>query len=194
MLDRDSEYVKDYLNRAAFIATDILNEDYSNLKEYRMPDKYGTVTKGEWRFKILKTQNDLIKLKSENFNKFLSEPNIICVGINRFPPGTYIKEHTDPPCYGKNLWRILVPIQCEESYIKGKFGVQKCEVGNLYIIDLIYELHNGWNNSKDKDFVVCTIDILYENQSDYGIDTQMLKDKDYKKAVKIDLSLYDNVG
>jgi hypothetical protein len=200
MLNRDSKYVEDYLNIVSSISQEIIEEDYSYLNEYKMPSKYGTVENGDWIFKIIKSKDTgitLKKSKSKKFIEFLSDSNVICVGISRFPPGTNIKEHVDPPYYGKNLWRILVPIQCEESYINEKNGPQLCQIGNCYIIDLLYEIHSGWNNSKKKDFIVCTIDLLYEDKSDYSISDSwqscqiQKKKKDYKKAVKIDLSIYD---
>lgn len=211
MLDRNSGYVKKYLDDAKEVSFDIVNYDYSSLQEYKMPWTYGYVENGCWYFKVIKSLDTGISLKenlSDKLNNFINDENILCIGINRFPPKTYIKEHTDPPYYGKNLWRILIPIKADDAYLKGNYGTQKVEVGKCYIFDLTYELHHGWNSSETDDFIICTIDILYEDQSTYNPEESVKKlpqnytKKDleyyynnnvYKKIANIDLSMYEKV-
>lgn len=215
MLDRDTKYVHDYLNKVGKVSQDIINQDYSNLQEYKMPWTYGYVENGVWMFKVVKSKDTGICLKefiSKELEDLVNDPKILCIGINRFPPGTFVKEHIDPPYYGKNLWRILVPIKAPNAYLKGMYGPIKVDEGKCYIFDLTYELHHGWNSSETEDFIVCTIDILYEDESEYDPGSKIKlsnqevstsytkKDLDYyytnnvyKKIANIDLSMYDKV-
>lgn len=211
MLDRKSDYVKHYLEKVGAVTKDILEQDYKSIQEYKMPWTYGYVEKGCWYFRVVKSQDTGICLNdfvSEGLESMVNDPNIMCVGVNRFPPETMVKEHVDPPYYGKNLWRILVPIKASDAYLKGMYGAQKIEEGKCYIFDLTYELHHGWNSSKEEDFIIMTIDILYEDQSDYDVDSEenflkqnySRKDLDYyytnnvyKKIANIDLSMYEKV-
>lgn len=223
MLDRDTEYVHDYLNKVGKVSQDIINQDYSDLQEYKMPWTYGYVENGVWMFRVVKSKDTgicLTEFISEELKDLINDPKILCIGINRFPPNTVVKEHIDPPYYGKNLWRILVPIKASNAYLKGMNGAIKVDEGKCYIFDLTYELHHGWNSSETEDFIVCTIDILYEDQSDYNPELTKLsqsktsilnsdqklsnnytkKDLDYyytnnvyKKIANIDLSMYDKV-
>jgi hypothetical protein len=211
MLDRTTDYVKHYLKKVGNVSQDILVQDYSSLQEYKMPWTYGYVENGCWYFRVIKSQDTGICLDnyvSDDLKDLVNDPNIMCIGVNRFPPETMVKEHVDPPYYGKNLWRILVPIKASNAYLKGMYGSQKIEEGKCYIFDLTYELHHGWNSSKEEDFVIMTIDILYEDQSDYDMDSEenflkknySRRDLDYyytnnvyKKIANIDLSMYEKV-
>lgn len=207
MLDRESNYVKHYLKKVGEVTQHILNQDYSSLQEYRMPLYYGYVEQGHWYFKIVKSKDTgicLTKCFSSQLNDLINDKNIMCIGVNRFPPGSVVKEHVDPPYYGKNLWRILVPIKASDAYLKGMYGAQKIEEGKCYIFDITYELHHGWNSSKEEDFVIMTIDILYEDQSDYDLEIEgnsmnknyskkQLRSDFYKKIENIDLSMYERV-
>lgn len=209
MLNRDSDYVKLYLNKVSAISNDILNQDYSEIQEYKMPWTYGYVENGVWLFKVVKSKDTGICLKnfiSKGVEDLVNDDNIICIGINRFPPKTFVKEHVDPPYYGKNLWRILVPIKASDAYLKGNYGAVKIKEGECYIFDLTYELHHGWNSSETEDFIVCTIDIVYDDNSEYDPKEGRKKlpsnysraDLDYyyennvyKKIANIDLSMYE---
>lgn len=211
MLDRSSEYVQNYLKRVSEVSEDILLQDYSHLQEYKMPWTYGYVENGSWMFRVIKSHDTGICLdnfRSEKFKDLIYDENILCVGVNRFPPKTFVKEHTDPPYYGKNLWRILVPIYAPDAYLKGMNGAQKIEEGKCYIFDLTYELHHGWNSSETEDFIIMTIDIMYENQSEYDPEESRKylpnnysrRDLDYyyennvyKKIANINLSMYEKV-
>jgi len=211
MLNRESEYVKHYLEKVGAVAQDIIQQDYTSLQEYKMPWTYGYVEKGCWYFRVIKSQDTGICLNdfvTDGLKDLVNDENIMGIGVNRFPPETMVKEHVDPPYYGKNLWRILVPIKASDAYLKGMNGAQKIEEGKCYIFDLTYELHHGWNSSKEEDFVIMTIDILYEDQSDYDVESEenflkqnySRKDLDYyytnniyKKIANIDLSMYEKV-
>ena len=199
MLDRESDYVKNYLERIGKISQDIVSQDYTNLQEYKMSDHYGYVENGVWYFKILKSKDTGICLQdsSEEFKILLEDPNIMCVGVNRFPPKSKVKEHVDPPYYGKKLWRILVPIKASDAYLKGMNGTQKVVSGNCYIFDITYEFHHGWNSSEDEDFVVATFDILYETDSDNVGEHYWSKyngGEIYSKVLNIDLAMYEKVN
>jgi len=212
MLNRKSEYVENYLKKVAEASNDILQQDYSELQEYRMPWTYGYVENGEWLFRVVKSQDTGICLKtfiSKKFENLVNDQNIMCIGVNRFPPKTFVKEHTDPPYYGKNLWRILVPIKASNAYLKGMYGAQKIEEGKCYIFDLTYEMHHGWNASETDDFIIMTIDITYEDQTEYDPEESRKhlpnnysrRDLDYyyennvyKKIANTDLSMYEKVN
>lgn len=203
LLDLKSNYVKYYLEKVNSISKDIVKQDYSDLQEYKMPLSYGYVESGCWYFRIIKSKDTGICLKkfdNSSFEDLINDDNIMCVGVNRLPPGTVIKEHVDPPYYGKNLWRILVPIQASDAYLKGMHGVQKVKEGNSYIFDISYELHHGWNSSKEEDFVIMTIDILYENDSEYkgpyyynynGTRIDVANDPLYKKVISVNMEIYE---
>jgi hypothetical protein len=169
LLDLNSNYVKHYFQKVSEIAQDIIKQDYSSIQEYKMPASYNSVEKGSWYFRIVKSKDTgicLTNFESDIFKEIVNDDNVMCVGVNRFPPGTIVKEHIDPPYYGKNLWRILVPIKASNAYLKGNNGIQKAKVGNCYIFDITYEQHCGWN-SADEDFIIMTIDVLYEKNQDY---------------------------
>lgn len=212
MLNRESSYVKHYLKKVGDVSQDILKQEYNSLQEYKMPWTYGYVENGCWYFRVIKSKDTGICLKnfvSKELENLINDENILCIGVNRFPPETVVKEHVDPPYYGKNLWRILVPIKASDAYLKGMYGAQKIEEGKCYIFDLTYELHHGWNSSKEEDFIIMTIDILYEDQSDYNMEKdtaymenakQYYSKRDleyyyennvYKKIANIDLSMYE---
>ena len=211
MLDRSTDYVKNYLEKVNAVSQDILKQDYKSLQEYKMPWTYGYVEKGCWYFRVVKSKDTGICLSefvSDGLKDLINDQNIMCIGVNRFPPETVVKEHIDPPYYGKNLWRILVPIKASDAYLKGMYGAQKIEEGKCYIFDLTYEMHHGWNSSKEEDFIIMTIDILYEDQTDY--DPEKTKkhlpnnyskrdleyyynNNVYKKIANIDMSMYEKV-
>ena len=211
MLDRSTDYVKNYLEKVNAVSQDILKQDYKSLQEYKMPWTYGYVEKGCWYFRVVKSKDTGICLSefvSDGLKDLINDQNIMCIGVNRFPPETVVKEHIDPPYYGKNLWRILVPIKASDAYLKGMYGAQKIEKGKCYIFDLTYEMHHGWNSSKEEDFIIMTIDILYEDQTDYDPeetkkhlsnnyskrDLEYYYDNNvYKKIANIDMSMYEKV-
>jgi len=211
MLDRSTDYVKNYLEKVDAVSQDILKQDYKSLQEYKMPWTYGYVEKGCWYFRVVKSKDTGICLSefvSDGLKDLINDQNIMCIGVNRFPPETVVKEHIDPPYYGKNLWRILVPIKASDAYLKGMYGAQKIEEGKCYIFDLTYEMHHGWNSSKEEDFIIMTIDILYEDQTEYNPeetkkhlpnnyskrDLEYYYDNNvYKKIANIDMSMYEKV-
>lgn len=193
ILDLDSDYVTNYFKIISSLVSDILNQDFSEVDEYRVPTKYEY---GDWRFRVIKSPKDGLQLRnfySEELKNIILDENVITVSLNTFAASSEIKEHVDPPYYGKNLWRILVPISADESYITAdSFGTIKVEVGDPFILDFIYDSHSGENKSKDVDLSFLCFDILYEKDREYH-GQHPFADPLYNKILNIDMEAYEKV-
>lgn len=166
-LDINSKYVQTYYNKILDCVSDIFEQDFSEIEEYKVPDKYGY---GDWKFKVVKSPPAgicLTQFVSEKFKQLIYDNNVLIVSINKFGPNSVIKEHKDPAYFGKNTFRIFVPLKAKDSYITANFGTIKCEERKPCILDFIYESHSGENKDPDGDFIVIAFDILYETNQDY---------------------------
>ena len=173
--------------------SDILNQNYSEVPLYKVPDKYNYA---KWKFRVLKSPQDGMQIKnfySEKLKELILDENIPTVSWNSFDANSNIKEHVDPPYYGKNLWRILVPLACEDSYVTSNdLGTFKVELGKPFILDFIYDNHSGQNKSKTVDLTFLCFDILYEHEQDYQGD-YMSNDPLYVKVLNIDMGAYEKL-
>jgi len=192
-LDLESKYVKSYFQKIVDVTPDILKQDFTEVPEYKVPSKYEY---GDWRFRVIKSPTDGLQLKnfySDVLKEIVLDENIPTVSLNTFAASSDIKEHVDPPYYGKNLWRILVPITADESYITAEsFGTIKVEVGKPFILDFVYDSHSGTNKSKDVDLCFLCFDILYENDREY-LGSHFTNDPLYLKVLNIDMGAYEKL-
>lgn len=190
-LDLDSQYVKYYYDRISNLVEDILKQDFSDVQLYKVPDKYAY---GKWKFRVIKSPKDGLQLKnfySERLKEIILDRNIPTVSWNSFDANSNIKEHVDPPYYGKNLWRILVPLSAEDSYITSEYlGTFKVEVGKPFILDFVYDKHSGENKSKTIDLTFLCFDILYEKDQDYTGE-HFSNSELYRKVLNIDMGAYE---
>lgn len=190
-LDLESSYVKFYFEKISNLVDDILKQDFSNVQLYKVPDKYAY---GKWKFRVIKSPKDGLQLKnfySESLKEIILDKNIPTVSWNSFDANSDIKEHVDPPYYGKNLWRILVPLTAEDSYITSEYlGTFKVEVGKPFILDFVYDKHSGKNKSKTIDLSFLCFDILYEKDQDYTGE-HFSNSELYRKVLNIDMGAYE---
>jgi len=193
-LDLNSPYVLNYFERVNNLVDVILKQNYSDVPLYKVPDKYDY---GKWKFRVIKSPKDglqLVDFCSEELKNLILDDNIPTVSWNSFEANSDIKEHVDPPYYGKNLWRILVPLSAEDSYITSEtLGTFKVEVGKPFILDFIYDKHSGQNKSKTVDLAFLCFDILYETDREYTgehFSTSTL----YQKVINIDMGAYERVN
>lgn len=190
-LDVESDYVKGYFKKVCDLVDDIFNQDFSSVPMYKVPEKYDY---GKWKFRVIKSPKDGLQLHnfySEKLKELILDENIPTVSLNSFDANSTIKEHVDPPYYGKNLWRILVPVTAEDSYITSeKLGTFKVEVGKPFILDFIYDKHSGENNSKTVDLSFLCFDILYENEREYQGE-HFSESLLYQRVLNIDMEAYE---
>lgn len=190
-LDLNSEYVKYYFDKVSSLVEDILKQDFSHIQLYKVPDKYAY---GKWKFRVLKSPKDGLQIKnfsSESLKELILDVNIPTISWNSFEADSDIKEHVDPPYYGKNLWRILVPLTAEDSYITSEYlGTFKVEVGKPFILDFVYDHHGGQNKSKTTDLSFLCFDILYEKEQDY-MGKHFSESQLYYKVLNIDMAAYE---
>lgn len=176
MLDKSSEYVKTYLKKIQDLHNDIVKQDCSSLKEHVMP--WGTTDGEEWTCKAIKTTSAEVCLNefySEKLKDLIFDENILSISIHKLPPKSSLTPHIDPPTHKKNVWRLLLPIQSKDYWIKRSGQITKMEVGYTYEIDHTYEVHSSWNSSNIEDFIVWIFDIFYEDRSDYNFSSQHRK-------------------
>jgi hypothetical protein len=197
-LDLNSEYVKSYFNKIESVVPNILKQDFSELEEYQIPNKYQY---GDWKFRVVKSPPNGVVLQnfvSDDLKQLVFDENILLVSINKFGPKSTIKEHKDPAYFGKNTFRIMVPLKAKDSYLTANFGTIKCEEGKPIILDFIYETHSGENKS-DEDFIVIAFDVFYEKDRDYQgsyffkdvicVDNNPL----YQKIAAVDMGAYEKL-
>ena len=197
-LDVNSVYVQKYYNKILDCVNDIFEQDFSEIAEYKVPDKYEY---GDWKFKVIKSPAAgicLTQFSSKKLKQLIYDDRILLASINKFGPGSIIKEHKDPAYFGKNTFRIFVPLQSKNSYITANFGTIKCEERKPYILDFIYESHSGENKDKNEDFIIIAFDVLYETNQEYdedytfnGFSTK--KDKVFKNVVNVNMSVYEKI-
>jgi len=196
-LNIDSNYVQGYYNKIKNISKDLVIEDFSKIETYKVPIKYGY---GDWTFKVIKSPSFGICLNSffnYDFKELVFDNNILLISINTFGPRSIIKKHKDPAYFGKNTFRIFVPLKSKDSYITANFGTIKCKERQPYILDFIYEPHSGINKSYDEEFVIIAFDILYEYCQDYEGEYSYTGNKDndilFDKVVNVNMQAYEKI-
>lgn len=197
ILDIKSNYVQIYYNKIKKISKHINIKDFSDIESYKVPTKYGY---GDWTFKVIKSPSFgvcLNKFSNHDFKELVFDSNVLLISINTFGPGSVIKEHKDPAYFGKNTFRIFVPLRSKESYITANFGTIKCKEKKPYILDFIYEPHSGINKSQDEEFVIVAFDILYENnqnyEGEYLYTGSKTNDLLFNKVVNVNMEAYQKV-
>lgn len=189
MLDLSVPHALRYQSIVDSLSDDFIHEDYSELEELELCWNKDYIN-GNWFFKIAKAQDgEIVKqtYTKPSLKQFLLDDNILCYGVNRFPPGTHILDHKDPPYMGRNNFRILVPIKCDNALLRYDGVDIVPEVGKTYLFDLTHVWHGGRNLHATESFVIITIDVKYIDQSEYtGADfqSQMFDDLDMYKFAK----------
>lgn len=184
MLDKNSDYVKKYLQKIEECSKDLINQDYSNLEEHIMP--WGTTDGEEWTCRAIKTTTSEVCLQNfynDKVKELILDENILSVSIHKLPPKSSLTPHIDPATHQKNVWRLLLPVKSTNYFLKRSGVVVKLEVGKTYAIDHTYEVHSSWNESETEEFIVWIFDIFYEDRSNYNM--KNLKNKKMPKNFKL---------
>lgn len=190
MLDLTVPHVLKYQSIVDALSEDFISEDYSELEELELCWNKDYIN-GNWFFKICKAQDgEIVKTTytKPSLQQFLLDENILCYGVNSFPPGTHILDHKDPPYMGRNNFRILVPVECENAILRYDGNDIIPEVGKTYLFDLTHVWHGGRNFSTTNRFTIITIDVKYIDRNEYtGEDFQghMFNDLDMYKYAKM---------
>jgi hypothetical protein len=167
MLNKNSDYVKKYLKKIQDYSSDLINQSYQDLEEYNMP--WGTIDGKKWTCKIIKKSGDvyLKQFYSDRVKKLVFDNNILTISVHTLPPKNFISPHKDPPPHEKNVWRLLLPLNNTDYFIKTGDEETKLEVGKTCAIDYTYEKHSGWNSSETEYSLLLLFDIFYEDRSTY---------------------------
>lgn len=169
MLDKNSQYVKDYLNKILNLKDDILSQEYLQLEE-----KGVTIVKEidkNWKYRIIKDLDSKVYLQniySEELQNLIFDNNILDITVQSIPPKHYIEPHIDNQAHERNVWRVLFPIKSDNFILRrnGKSDILK--VGEVYDIDYTYEVHSSWNTSNTEPFITWMFDIFYPDGSLYN--------------------------
>mgnify|MGYP003333827139 FL=1 len=168
MLDKTSSYVQEYLRKISSLKDDILNQDYSYLEEKGV--KIVKESDKDWKYWVVKDLDSKVYLKSfysDSLKSLILDENIMDVTIQSLPPKHYIEPHIDNQAHKKNVWRVLLPISCNNFILKRSGKSDVLQVGESYEIDYTYEVHSSWNTSDTEPFITWMFDIFYPDDSLY---------------------------
>jgi len=169
MLDKQSQYVKEYLGRIENLFPHFLAQDYSYLDE-KTVKVVKEIDRG-WKYRVVKDLKSNVFIKdfySDELKSLIYDENILDVTIQSIPPNHFIDPHIDDKAHDKNVWRVLLPINTDNFILRRSGKTDVVEVGKVYEIDYTYEAHSSWNVSKTEPFVTWMFDIFYPDGSLYA--------------------------
>jgi len=180
MLNKDSDYVKKYLKKIEDCSFDFMNQNYEDLEEYAMPWGTKWANSKKWTCKVIKKWEEvfLTQFYSDRVKELVFDNNILSISAHNIPPKNFLTPHIDPSPHKTNVWRLLLPLNTINYFIKINDKITKLEVGKTYAIDYTYEKHSSWNASETEYFSLLLFDIFYEDRSDY-VDQPVLHELDY---------------
>ena len=169
MLDRSSQYVKNYINKIISLKDDIINQEYLHLEEKGV--KVIKEIDKQWKYRVVKDLDSKVYINnfySQDLKNLIIDENILDVTIQSIPPKHFIDPHIDGQAHERNVWRVLLPIQ-SDNFILRRNGISDVlKVGQAYEIDYTYEVHSSWNLSNSQPFVTWMFDIFYPDNSLYN--------------------------
>lgn len=168
MLDKSSNYVKEYIQKIYSLKDALINQDYKFLHENSV--RVIKELDKQWKYRIVKDSNLNVYLKdfyNEELKNLIYDSNMLNITIQSIPPQHFIDPHIDGQVHKRNVWRILFPIKSDNFILRrsGKSDILK--VGEVYEIDYTYEVHSSWNLSKTEPFITWMFDIFYPDDSEY---------------------------
>lgn len=167
MLNKNSEYVKNYIDKITRLKTDIINQDYCHLDEIGV--RIVKELDKDWKYRNVKDSNVYLKnFYSEELKNLIHDTNILNITIQSIPPQHFIDPHIDGQVHRRNVWRILFPIKSDNFILRRNKKSDILEVGKAYEIDYTYEVHSSWNLSKTEFFIAWVFDIFYPDDSEYN--------------------------